>query len=328
MSSRDSASFSHALTQVLRSCEAHEILDQNSQTVPDNVRSGLDVRGIAKDLGTTLHSQSTKLSLAAKPPRTEEGVRVCLQEIQKILPIFAVLCQGLHVRIYGAAVCDHIRNQSRYALLGLQTLVDAVYEEPVSEARLSRTGVLWGSCIALQKVAELHVLVSQRIKESSQMIEDAIEDLESWGAGDQDMNFSDYVDSESEDELPPKDDPSAPVTSLSEPRDVVRRTGLLKRLRILLMAIDKRKIGEKTNVPQLNDIYQNVTTMAVEVDDWAVGIQEEADSAYVDEMEKAVVLRVQELLTTVSIDQEDQKWSLWLANFREKWLTDMHSGGK
>lgn len=288
-----------------------------------------DKIAMARDLATLLHSQCTKISIAARPPRTDEAVSACMKEIKKLLPLFTVLCQTLKPDKEGFAVCDTIKSQSRYALTGLKLLIEAVHEDPVSEDRLSRTGILWESCVELQKISTLSSLVSKKLRESTQMINDAIEDLESWAAGELDGNFDDFAGSGSDSDSDPENGPVSSSTDRNQDdAETERRMSMLKRIQLLLKAIDKHKTGATSSVSQLNEIYLSVGKLAVEIDDWAGEIQEEADAAFILEMEKVVVLRVQELLAATMVKNLDTNWGKWSNNFSSRWLEDVKRDNK
>lgn len=314
-----------AVERALLACQATEG-SQQSQAIDDP--SQIDVRELARDLGTNLHSQCTKLSLATRPPRTDEAVTRCLADILGLLPLFVTLCTALRPDIHGVAVCDKIRNQSRYALIGLRSLAGVSVEEPSAETRLSKTGILWESCVELQNVQTVFSLVSAKVKESSLMIQDAVDDLESWSSGTLDFNLLDINDSSSEGEDEAFNSPNRTTSSNSASSDTTRRIAMLRRIQILLKAIDKRKVNDRSAITQLNDIYRTIAKLSVEVDDLAVEIQEEADSTFILELEKIVALRVEELLDTVPATVDDKAWSTWSHTFHEKWLQDVKAAAK
>ena len=318
----NTSEFLSVLEKTLRLCEAPAVGETT-----ENSPSDIDIRGLGKDLGTMLHSLATKLSLAARPPRTPDAITKCLQDIEKLLPVFATMCQSLRPSIHGEGMCEKIKSHSRYALLGLQSLVSAVLEEPVSEARLGRTGILWESCKELQNVETLQKIVSNKISEAHQMISDAVEDLQSWASGEADDNFGDFEDSSSETDNEDHNVHAVHISSAAQ-ADNERRISMFKRIQLLLKAINKRKICESSPLSLLNECYSSCSKLAVEVDDLAGEIQEGADEALVGELEKAVVLRVEELLVSASTDNADEKWSEWSQNFGAKWLSDVKKNHK
>jgi len=249
-----------------------------------------------------------------------------LNDIYKLLPAFTSLCQMLKPEIHGSAICDLIRKQSKYAITGLRSMVQAVSIDHVSENRLSKTGILWESCLELQKAESLVHVMSQRNKECLQMLEDAVEDLESWLAGDLDDNFGDFEDSGSDSEG--SVNPQIRETDKQTDLETERRIMMLKRTQLLLKAIGKRKITRESPVSLLNALYDNISKLSVEVDDLAGEIQEHADPAYIMEMEKVVVHRVEQILTASSLGGKDDKWQEWITNFKKRWLEDINPAGK
>lgn len=313
------STFRAAINKALKACDV--VHDESTGFVQRNAE--VDAFGLAKDLGTLLHSQCTKLAIAAKPPRTGEVVIQLIAEIEKLLPMFESLCGIVRPSIHGEAVVQYICKQCKYGLLGLQTLSEAVCHTEFSEARLSRTAILWESCLALQTVKTLPSLVSAKVAESLQMIDDAVDDLESWQAGESDMNFDDLATSDSgsdpEISLGTSD---ATAKRLPEP-DTQRRIAMIKRIQLLLRAIDKRCVTKDALVSKLNNIYSNCALLAVDIDNWTVEIQEEAHLAIITEFEKTVVLRIEELLDQVTRDSSDEKWLAWSKNFRSRWLEEV-----
>lgn len=310
--------FHAALTSALATCDAERAeLDDSSQR-----GSEVNVFSLAKDLGLLLHSQCTKLAIAAKPPRTGEAVDQLMAEIEKLLPMFGSLCTIVNPSIHGMAIVQFIRKQCKYALLGLQTLIEVIQHKEFSEPRLSRTAILWESCVALQTAHTLQELVSAKLNESLQMIDDAIDDLESWQTGETDLNFDSDIDKSDSGSDVQTDKPLSTDQVLSSP-DVGRGIAMMKRIQLLLRAVDKRRVTKTTTIVEMNDIFNNCALLAIDIDNWAVEVQEEASVAFVKELEKIVVLRVEELLDQVTKDSCDEKWLNWCKSFRLRWLEEV-----
>lgn len=311
-------SFLPALEEALQACQVSaNVGTSDSQTV----QTVIDVLSMARHLGTNLHSQCTKLSLALKPPQTADAVKKCMQDIDTLLPVFSALCQILRPEKHSTALCEKVRSQCRYALLGLKTLLNTSDEISSTDFRLSNTGILWEACVELQKLGTPSVLVAANLTECSQMIGDAIEDLDSWLSGDIDFNIS--VTESSSEAGDQEINPLAPDVDSSELDQTKRRIAMLKRIQILLSAIGKRKVNEQATITYLNTVYENCAKLSVEVDDLAVEIQEEADFTFISELEKAVVLRVEEILNSAPADDKDEKWAKWSHVFKEKWLDQL-----
>ncbi|CCG83362.1 Putative uncharacterized protein [Taphrina deformans PYCC 5710] len=284
------------------------------------------VTDLARDIGTLLHSHCTKLSLAARPPITPKAINACIIDIQKLFPMIASLCHSLQPKLHGKALCDRIRNQSRYALIGVRSMVQAVSEDPVSEARLNKTGILWESCLELQNMQKLDLIMSLKVKECTQMIGDAVDDLKSWSLGEEDDNFDDFETSDSESDAGKRDEPASEERTADA--EIARRISMLTRIQLFLKAVDKRQITPAASTQLMNGIYDNLSKLSVEVDDLAGEIQESADTAFIMEMEKIVIQRVEELLSITLANNRDEKWQTWVANFRKRWLEEVIGGSK
>ncbi|ORY86808.1 hypothetical protein BCR37DRAFT_385282 [Protomyces lactucae-debilis] len=297
-----------AIETVIAACKAGE----GTAPLIEGVAS-IDLAALSKDLGILLHAQCTKLSLAAKPPRTQDAVLACVDGIIKLLPAFSMLATSLRRAIHSAAVADHIRNNIHYAMIGSRSLIETALDPEASVARLEQTGILWESCVKLQHVTKADACVSLKIKETSVMLNDAIEDLESFAAGDEE-DFDDSASESSEAEV------STSIEKNQETLDEIqRRISILRRTQLLLKAIVKRRVPG-ASVDVLNQIYDNLIALIVEVDDFACEVQEAADEAYIMELEKSVLHRVEALLTAALMDNEDPKWAEWIETFRKRWL--------
>jgi hypothetical protein len=316
--------FNQALEGALKCSEVPK--DGNGPNSVDNRITSADVINLARDVGTMLHSHCTKLSLAARPPKTADAINACINDIQKLFPIIGSLCLSLQNDSHGKALCDKIRNQSRYALIGVRSMVEAVSEDPVSESRLSKTGILWESCLELQNLQAMHILMSLKVKESTQMIGDAIDDLKSWSLGEEDDNFTGFEDSGSESDTDEKD--ASESGDRTNDAEINRRISMLTRIQLFLKAVDKRQITPSASTQLMNDICDNLSALSVEVDDLAGEIQESSDTAFIMEMEKIVIQRVEELLSITLSKNTDDKWQTWVSNFRQKWLEEVPRDSK
>lgn len=309
--------FEAAVQSVLQECDIVSAVTPPARK--DSQYPTIDVCALARDFGTLLHSHCTKLSLAARPPKTPEAIASCINDMTELLPACNSLVKLLNREIHGSSICDLIRNQARYALIGLRSMVQAVTSGTDVEGRLSKTGILWEACSELQNVGSLSETTSKRVKECAQMLGDAIDDLESWAAGESDDNFDTFEDSASEtsSEIEDKSSATVPVD-----QEIQRRISMLTRVQLLLKALDKRRITENISVTSSNAIYDSIIPLSAEVDDLAGEIQEGADPAYIMEMEKVVVHRVEELLTASLLGNDDKKWVEWVTNFRKRWRED------
>jgi hypothetical protein len=156
--------------------------------------------------------------------------------------------------------------------------------------------------------------VSAKIKEVSIMLNDAIEDLQSFASGEDADGFEDSA-SEASDEH----ETTTTEQSGEQSEQLERRIKIVQRTLLLLKAIDKRRIGDaSTHV--LNLVYDNLVALVVEVDDFACEIQEAADEAFIMELEKSVLHRVEGMMSAALVENKNAKWSDWLETFRTRWL--------
>lgn len=280
------------------------------------------VRSLAKDLGTLLHSHCTKLSLAAKPPITDSAVITILTDLNKLLPAFVALCGKLDPAAHGLALCDKISALTRYALTGLDKLLQAIIQ-PGAEDRLSSTGILWDSCLDLQRLPDITKLISLKLQECCAMMNDAVEDLRAWTLDETDHNLDEMAEygNDSSDE----EHPAASISSASSVHENNRSSiadGFilkLQRTQLLFKAIEIRRLALAITISQLNDIYKDLKAIQIEVDDIAGEIQEGADEAFIGELEKAFVHRIEHILLTTATD-DASKWTDWSKNFKSQWL--------
>lgn len=98
----------------------------------------------------------------------------------------------------------------------------------------------------------------------------------------------------------------------------------MRRIQLLLRAIDKRRVSQdNVSITEFNDIFLTSAQLAVDIDDWTVEVQEEAGQAFILELEKTVVLRVEELLDQVTRSASDEKWLAWCKNFQSRWREEV-----
>ncbi|BFZ57275.1 hypothetical protein PYCC9005_004326 [Savitreella phatthalungensis] len=303
------------------------------------VDSSLDVLSLARDLATLVHSYATKLSIAAKPPKTPEAVDACLKELAKASPAFGALCHNAHRDVQGIATSRFIGRNSKYILAGLIDLVTAVFEDEPSPVRLAQTGILYESCDDLKGIVPDFQLVIRKVKEANAMIGDAVEDLQSWLDGDDDDD--DFGLGDSEDDGDDDDDEdgltsAASGLSLGKQRseaeiiETRRRITMLERVRMLLKALATRLVSADMPLVTRNAVFTCTEQLVVDVDELAGEVQDTvpgprngpggADEAYLMELEKAVVHRVEDLLTAlVTTTVADDKARTWVDNFRARW---------
>lgn len=307
------------------------------------VDAGLDVRALARDVGTLIHSHCTKLAIAARPPRTDAAVAACLAELAKVLPALAALSQNCHHDLHGVATCRAVGRCCKYILSGLAELVTVVNAPEPTEARLAQTGILYESCEELRDLQPDHRLVAKKLQESGLMVADAVDDLQSWLDGDDDDDFGlndlsdddddddDANDNEDDDNHGEDAALAASTQSLSiksqasertaaSEEDTRRRIVMLERIKILLKAIHAKRLTESTSVALRNRVFADAEELVAEIDEMAGEVQDRrSDAVYVLELEKAVVHRVEELLTVVSGDNAEDKWRQWIGVFRSRW---------
>lgn len=287
----------------------------------DNVLSEGEHRitDFAHDLGRVLHAGCTKLAIASKPPLCSSTVEACILSLQKELPAIAALCRLLRPDVYGEALCERIRLISKRTLAGLSTLIETVCMT-AAEDRLGRTGVVWDACQELQKLPSNGTLVLTDIQNSNEMLDDAIDELQSWLRGDaeEDVDSSD-LSGHDEDLESPFETVHKPTVRDSA-KETEQRIVMLKRIQLLLKAMKKQAAKATLPVEQSNSVHRILKPLIAEIDDLAGEIQERSDEALIQELEKAVVIRVDELSYVMTRNVGDEKWLAWINTFRKNWL--------
>ena len=113
-----------------------------------------------------------------------------------------------------------------------------------------------------------------------------------------------------------KDQRLTPATE----EDTKRRIVMLERIKILLKAIQTKRLTAETSVVLRNRIYTDAEELVAEIDEMAGEVQDRrSDENFILELEKAVVHRVEALLTVVSGEESDEKWRKWIDLFRARW---------
>ena len=307
----------------------------------DEIDSQLDVYALARDVGTLIHSHCTKLAIAARPPKTQAAIDACLAEIAKIIPALAALSQNCHTGVQGVATCRAVARCCKYVLSGLADLAKVVSDRETNDARLAQTGILYESCDELKGLAADHKLVARKVQECSLMVADAIEDLQSWleGGDDDDFGLNELSDDDDDDDDNDDNDDNdnddhdlntatnglslqekAEGKTAAEEEDTKRRIVMLERIKILLKAIQTKRLSAELTVTLRNRIYTDAEELVAEIDEMAGEVQDRrSDEHFILELEKAVVHRVEALLTATSGDDADDKWRKWIDLFKTRW---------
>lgn len=270
----------------------------------------LKVVNLARDLGTLLHSACTKLSLAARPPRTDEAISASFKEISGFLPAFGQLCAGLDPARHTQVLCERIRSLCKYALIGLSAFIAVITGEEDAQ-RLNKTAILWDSADELRQLTSADEVLSMKTEECQDMLSDAVTDLTEFLETDlhQDLDGLSLADETQE------------TTKCSSAAQIDGYITKITRCHTLLRAIVKRRIDATTTVEMSNALFENISKLSIEVDDLACEIQDKSDHAYIEELGKGIVHRIEALLDA-TLPGANQSWIDWTQSFRKMWQLD------
>jgi len=251
---------------------------QNSGPVDPNIEktSNVNALDLAHDTASLIKAHSTKLSLLIiNKPFTATAITTVLRElISGPLPGLASAVEICNAAKYTQAMSAEMQWRVKKVFVELGTLIEAIpldgqilseHEKngtgnSKGKGSLASTGVVWDACDGVMQLKKLGIagLVIKKAEEYRDLLKDALEELQEWGAEEPDEDEEDEASGDEDDELSAQDAVdnifgSQRHISLEDPEKIrPRLESSQKRLRLVILmyaAVIKRRFKTLPALP-------------------------------------------------------------------------------
>ncbi|KAI5852900.1 hypothetical protein DFP73DRAFT_581716 [Morchella snyderi] len=288
---------------------------------------------ILRDIGTLTRAQTTKLSIAVRPPNIiYDAAARCVQDItQFIVPPLLATVELMSPQQHGSTLYAAVLRAADNALAALEEFAKEIPEicrvgkSAGARDRLASTGVVWQAADALValRAKGLAGVVQDVVESHMAMLKDAMAELKEWLESTDDDGEDDEAEGEAEDEDAFWD---APKKGLSKDDTEAREKvdASLKKMKlatILLGAVTKRRLageGKLQDAQRLDKIAELAKSVANSGDDIGMGYYED-DADEAAEAQKEFEKKAIELaeLATLANDGNDDSFSKWFRNCKD-----------
>ncbi|EEB09206.1 fungal protein [Schizosaccharomyces japonicus yFS275] len=314
----------HSIVQAREKLRSVRSLDLNEAMRAE------DPLKFASEVAQMIHSYTTRLAVAARPPITEDALYKYTEDMANIVAPLVVCVEAVSESVYGHYMHNKVAQYAERILLGMEAFLRSVSpcelghitEEWKVRGRLVSTGMLWESCERMTALGQgLVTALQSEWKEMESLLEDASSDLQDWIDGEDEDDW-DLLDSDSESENEQdKKDTSAPeesprTTKQLELGKLVQNA--ISSCRILFKATGKRRLVESSEPKYLDSLYEAAQGVSSTADYLVAQIQMDSDDTDTQMIDFDKSARK---LAQVAAEKEDtfQKWFLdWIKNWETK----------
>ncbi|ODQ83107.1 hypothetical protein BABINDRAFT_159565 [Babjeviella inositovora NRRL Y-12698] len=293
-------------------------------------------------LSKIMHALATKTGIVFKPgPVPVNAAYKQVREASEKIVLYVTLVAQLDAATYSDIFVKEAVHRVKQVLHSNEKLVvhlegmdlaaapsrEVSAEEEAQDVRLITVGLIWAACDAVVELCEKGKkgLLNVKIKESSSMLVDAVQELEEWIENPDDFDDEDPFGLDlSDDEALVESDGSVSEEDLSELLAFAKTwVQKLKLIKLLFSSVHKSiPIESKITGEHINTIYKYVTEITGNIDELVVTAMMNRD---VDECKKTSVEITNDAKSLVmfvrslnSGNYQKTKWvDTWLLKFNE-----------